>query len=80
MRTPASHRSDPRRELDSRVSGGMEVTLWWNPLDDRTSVEVRHFDSSEVVTFEVPPEQALEAFHHPFAHLAMAAGDPIAAL
>ena len=60
----------PRRELARRVSGGIEVALYWSPLDDSTTVEVCDHASEETIVFDVPPERALEAFHHPFAQLA----------
>lgn len=60
----------PRRELAYRVSGGIEVTLYWSPLDDSTSVEVWDAASEEMLVFAVPPKRALEAFYHPFAQLA----------
>jgi hypothetical protein len=59
----------PRRELASRVSGGIEVTLYWSPLDNGTTVEVRDSAYDETIVFDVPPERALEAFYHPFAQL-----------
>jgi hypothetical protein len=68
----------PRRELASRVSGGMEITLYWWAGDNSTSVEVWQPDSGETLAFDVPPERALDAFYHPFAHLALTADDPIA--
>ena len=60
----------PRRELAQRVSGGIEVTLYWSPPDDSTSVEVWDAASEETLVFEVAPERALEAFYHPFTRLA----------
>jgi hypothetical protein len=60
----------PRRELARRVSGGIEVALYWSPLDDSTTVEVWDAGSEETIVFDVPGEQALEAFYHPFAQLA----------
>ena len=60
---------EPRRELARRVSGGIEVALYWSPLDDGTTVEVCDFASEETIVFAVPPERALEAFYHPFAQL-----------
>jgi hypothetical protein len=61
----------PRRELASRVSGGIEVTLYWSPLDNGTTVEVWDARSEETIVFPVPPERALEAFYHPFAQLSV---------
>jgi hypothetical protein len=58
-----------RRELDQRVGGGLEITLYWHPDDNSTSVEVYHLATEETISFPVPPDQALDAFHHPFAHL-----------
>ena len=59
----------PRRELAARTGGGLEVTLYWDPEDDSTSIEVWHRDSGQMLAFAVPPEHALDAFNHPFAHL-----------
>ncbi|HEY2741276.1 MAG TPA: hypothetical protein VGI69_03750 [Gaiellaceae bacterium] len=60
----------PRRELASRVSGGIEVALYWSPFDNSTTVEVWDAASEETIVFVIPPERALEAFYHPFAQLA----------
>jgi hypothetical protein len=61
------------RELDHRVSGGLDVRLLWNAHDNSTIVELRHRELEQVpLRFEVPPEHALHAFRHPFAHLAAA--------
>jgi hypothetical protein len=59
----------PRRELARRVSGGIEVTLYWSPLDNSTTVEVWQATTEETFVVPVPPERALEAFYHPFAQL-----------
>ena len=61
---------EPRRELARRVSGGIEVALYWSPVDHSTTVEVWDAASEETLVFDVPPERALEAFYHPFAQLA----------
>ena len=60
----------PRRELARRVSGGIEVALYWSPLDNSTTVEVWEVASQETLVFAVTPDRALEAFYHPFAQLA----------
>jgi hypothetical protein len=69
--------SELRRELAHRTSGGLEVTLYWNASDDRTSVEVRQRTSDEALAlaFAVPHEHALDAFYHPFAHLPLTLAD-----
>ena len=59
-----------RRELARRVNGGIEVALYWSPLDNSTTVEVWQTTSGETLVFAVAPERALEAFYHPFAQLA----------
>lgn len=66
---------EPRRELANRSSGGIEVSLYWSPLDDSTTVEVWDSASDETIVFAVAPERALEAFYHPFAQLAASFGE-----
>ena len=65
---------EPLRELAHRVSGGVEVTLYWSADDNRTSIEVWQHDTNETLVFPVPPERALDAFYHPFGHLAAVMG------
>jgi hypothetical protein len=59
-----------RRELARRVTGGLEITLYWDPHDNTTSIEVRQTTSGETIAFRVAAARALDAFQHPFAHLA----------
>ena len=66
-----------RRELAHRVSGGIEVALYWSPLDNCTTVEVWDARSEETLEFAVAPEHALEAFYHPFGQLAASLDEPI---
>jgi hypothetical protein len=66
---------EPRRELARRVSGGIEVALYWTPLDNRTTVEVWDSGYDETLVFAVTPERALEAFYHPFAQLSASFGE-----
>jgi hypothetical protein len=70
----------PRRELARRVSGGIEITLYWSAVDNRTSIEVWQPESGETLAFDVRPDRALDAFYHPFAHLTLASGGPLAAV
>ena len=58
-----------RRELAHRVSGRIEVALYWSEHDGTTSIEVWQPATEEFLDFRVPREQALDAFYHPFAHL-----------
>lgn len=57
------------RELAYRVSGGLELRLYWDADEDSTHVEIWQPDSGEHLLLEVPRERALEAFYHPFAEL-----------
>ena len=66
---------EPLRELAHRVSGGVEVTLYWSADDNRTSIHVWQHDTNETLAFPVPREHALDAFYHPFAHLPAAMGE-----
>jgi hypothetical protein len=59
-----------RRELARRVNGGLEITLYWDARDNATTVEVHQASTAETIAFPVSADRALDAFHHPFAHLA----------
>jgi hypothetical protein len=65
----------PRRELAHRVSGGIEITLFWSAHDDSTSIEVWQPATEETIIFAVARDLALDAFYHPFAHLTAASSD-----
>ena len=67
--TTAAANDIVQQELAQRVSGGLEVTLFRNVRDSSTSIELRHTAIKEPISFRVPPDQALDAFHHPFAYL-----------
>jgi hypothetical protein len=45
----------------------------WDPGDHSTSIEVSQAETEETLTFAVARERALDAFYHPFAHLAASA-------
>lgn len=66
---------EPLRELAHRASGGLEVTLYWSADDNGTSIEVWQQETSATLAFPVPPERALDAFYHPFAHLPAVMGE-----
>lgn len=65
--TTATHTS--RDELATRVTGGLEITLFWDRRDNSTSIDLHHSATDETISFRVPPVRALDAFRHPFAHL-----------
>ena len=62
----------PIRELDRRVSHGLDVRLCWSPHDDELFVAVSDRKTGD--EFEVTVragERALEVFHHPYAFAAL---------
>lgn len=54
------------RELDHRTADGIEVTLLWNAKTNGVFVSVVEREGG-MFEFQVPPGDALEAFHHPYA-------------
>ena len=60
---------EARDELAQRSSGGLEVTLFRDLRDNSTSIELAHAAITEPISFRVPEEHALDAFHHPFIYL-----------
>jgi hypothetical protein len=54
------------RELDRRNSGGVEVTLLWNELDDSLVVAMSNAARGAHAEFRTEPSVAREAFNHPF--------------
>jgi hypothetical protein len=59
-----------RRELASRTSSDLEVTLWWDPQINAAAVSI--WDWKRDAHFEVPVgvDRALDVFHHPFGYAA----------
>jgi hypothetical protein len=55
-----------RRELAHRISDGIEVTLFWRQAVDALGLEVLDSRSGEMLTLDVEPHAALEAFNHPY--------------
>ena len=56
---PTATVCNPRRELARRVSGGIEVTLYWSAHDNSTSVEIWQPEPEETLTFTVGGDRAL---------------------
>jgi hypothetical protein len=67
------------RELDHRHSDGIEVTLLWNARTKAVSVLLLEERSAASFQFEVPPADALDAFHHPYAYAAYGHDSALAA-
>jgi hypothetical protein len=63
-----AHSPTARRELASRTSDDLEVTLWWDPRINAIAVSV--WDWKRDTHFELPigSDRALDVFHHPFAY------------
>ena len=68
MSTTAVSRS-ARHELARRANAGLEITLFWDGRDNTTSIDIHNTSTGETTSFRVPSARALDAFHHPFAHL-----------
>ena len=58
----------PMRELDRRSSDDIEVTLLWSARTNGVFVLVMERRTEALFHFEVAPEAALDAFHHPYAY------------
>lgn len=56
------------RELDARSGDGLYVRLVWRPADNTTTITVADSRSRELYAIPVAPEDAFDAFHHPFAY------------
>ena len=67
----AASRSATFRELAHRVSGGVEVRLLWNVLENRLAVTVSDLRSGETLVIDTEHSHALEVFYHPYAHAAL---------
>ncbi len=64
MTTPSA---DKARELALRSGDGLTVTLLWRPATNRVSVVVVDTRAGDSFRIDVPPERALDAYHHPYA-------------
>jgi hypothetical protein len=56
------------RELDRRISDGIEVVLLWNSRTNEVSVAVEDGRTGDAFEFDVQAQDALIAFHHPYAY------------
>ena len=57
------------RELDSRVSDGIEVRLLWSSADGNLSVAVNDTRTGQSFSVDVPDAtQSMDVFHHPYAY------------
>src|SRR5947209_16289299 len=58
----------PLRELAHRTADGIDVTLMWDPVDDRAFVTVVDMTNGVVFDVEVGDESPMQVFHHPYAY------------
>ncbi len=66
--TTQTQSTTQRRELDRRTGDGIVVTLLWDPVTGSVSVALNDTRADDAYEFEVPPDEALTAFHHPYAY------------
>jgi hypothetical protein len=59
-----------KAELAFRESNGIAVTLYWHRSTNRVSVTVYDGASDELFELDADPGEALDLFHHPYAHAA----------
>jgi hypothetical protein len=59
-----------KKELAFRESNGIAVTLYWHSDTNRVSATVYDASSDELFELDAGAAEALDLFHHPFAHAA----------
>jgi len=57
------------RELAHRVGSGIEVSLLWRRRDDSITLQVVETATGVELELSIPPDEALDAFYHPYAYL-----------
>jgi hypothetical protein len=57
------------RELAHRITSSVEVTLFWRELDNALTLRLVEVATGIEFEFCVRPEDALDAFNHPYAYL-----------
>jgi hypothetical protein len=58
----------PLRELAHRTADGIDVTLMWDPVDDRAFVTVVDMKNGVVFDVEVGDESPMRVYQHPYAY------------
>jgi hypothetical protein len=58
------------KELATRTSGEIRVSLRWRREDDRVVVVVENPSTEEIFELEARRDNALDVFYHPFAYMA----------
>lgn len=57
-----------RRELANRSANGIDVTLAWDSAADSVMIEVFDHGNGHRKAFAVRPDQAMNAFRHPYVY------------
>ena len=65
--------SQPTRELAQRLTGGVEVILLWHPDIDSVELVLEDRATGAGCEVEIAPEDALDAFYHPYAYVSRCA-------
>ena len=55
-------------ELADRAGDGLDVRLYWNRGDGRVKVAVTRIHTGQTAEIRVAADEAMDAFHHPFAY------------
>ena len=77
LSTLTAERPAPRVDLLHRSSGGVDVTLFWQPEVDALTLRVVDHNAERAIELDVPRDRATYAFHHPFPYaLEQGAGLP----
>jgi hypothetical protein len=67
---PLSSPAQGYRELAYRATDGLEIVLFWHQPSNGVLVAVSDARTRAYFELDVAPEEALEVFHHPYAHAA----------
>jgi hypothetical protein len=68
MTTTTTQTTGSFEELDYRESDGIEVSLLWSRATNDLSVLVVDTKTDELLELRIRPDEAMDAFHHPFAY------------
>jgi hypothetical protein len=58
------------RELAYRATDGLEVMLFWHEATNELTVSVSDERTGAYFELDAEPDEALDVFHHPYAHAA----------
>jgi hypothetical protein len=58
------------RELAHRATDGLEVILFWHAVTNELTVSVSDERTGAYFELDAEPDEALDVFYHPYAHVA----------